>query len=147
MKKAILIILVSGLFVSFSTAQKLLDIYKNGPVKLIPEKSYGAKNNWGSLFNLYYDTLGTYDQPRGNDKKIVVAPDGSVFMSHKNRHEIWKFGPDGNLAKKFGTKGGKAYQFPYLPSVESVVDEKYVFTTDANARLKFFDLEGNTSNP
>lgn len=143
MKKAILIILCLGLFVSFSNAQKLLDIYKNGPVKLIPEKTYGANNNWESLFNLYYDTINIMEGEREEYKKIIVAPDGSVFMSHKNRHEIWKFGPDGNLAKKFGTKGGKAYQFPYMPSVESVVDGKYVFTTDANARLKFFDLEGN----
>jgi hypothetical protein len=80
---------------------------------------------------------------RGKNIKIIVAPDGSVFMSHKNRYEIWKFGPDGNFVKKFGTKGGKASQFPYLPSIEPVVDGKYIFTTDANARLKFFDLDGN----
>jgi hypothetical protein len=30
-----------------------------------------------------------------------------------------------------------------LPSIEPVVDGKYVFTTDVNARLKFFDLDGN----
>ena len=64
-------------------------------------------------------------------------------MSHKNRWEIWKFGPDGNLVKSFGARGGKAYQFPYLPLVEPVVDGKYVFSTDANGRLKFFDLDGN----
>lgn len=143
MKKTILFLLISVILNSTVSAQKLLDIYKNGPVKLVADKSYGAKNNWETLFNLYYDTLSTYDIPRGNDKKIVVAPDGSVFMSHKNRHEIWKFGPDGNFLKSFGAKGGKAYQFPMLPSVEPVVDGKYVFTTDVNARLKFFDLEGN----
>jgi hypothetical protein len=143
MKKAIIVLLISGLFTGFTSAQNLLDIYKNGPVKLTAEKTYGAKNNWESLFNLYYDTLGTYDQPRGNDKKIVVAPDGSVFMSHKNRHEIWKFGSDGSLVKKFGSKGGKANQFPMLPSVQPIVDGKYVFTNDVHSRLKFFDLDGN----
>jgi hypothetical protein len=135
--------MISAVFISTVSAQKLLDIYKKGPVKLVVDKSYGAKNNWETLFNLYYDTISTYDIPRGNDKRIVVAPDGSVFMSHKNRHEIWKFSPDGNFLKSFGTKGGKAYQFPMLPSVEPVVDGKYVFTTDVNARLKFFDLDGN----
>ena len=143
MKKTILITLILGLFVSYGTSQKLLDIYKNGPVKLIPDKTYGAKNNWESLFNLYYDTLNLIEGLKEEYKKIIVAPDGSVFMSHKNRHEIWKFGPDGSFLKSFGSKGGKAYQFPYLPSIEPVVDGKYIFTTDANARLKFFDLEGN----
>jgi hypothetical protein len=143
MRKSILIILISVIFAGFCNSQILLDLYKNGPVRLIPEKDYGVNNDWPSLFNLYYDTLGISEGEREEYKRIVVAPDGSVFMSHKNRHEIWKFGPDGTLVKKFGTKGGKAYQFPYLPSVEPVVDGKYVFTTDANARLKFFDLEGN----
>jgi len=139
--RAILIILASGLSAGTCSAQKLLDIYKNGPVKLIPEKKYGEKNKWESLFNLYYDSINFTEQE--GDKKIIVAPDGSVFMSHKNRHEIWKFGPDGTFVKKFGSRGGKAYQFPMLPSIEPVVDGKYIFTTDANARLKFFDLDGN----
>jgi hypothetical protein len=143
MKKTTLVILIFILYASLSYSQKLLDLYKKGPVRLISEKDYGIDNDWPSLFNLYYDTLNIMEGEREEYKKIIVAPDGSVFMSHKNRHEIWKFGPDGTLAKKFGTKGGKAYQFPYLPSVEPVVDGKYVFTTDANARLKFFDLEGN----
>lgn len=143
MKRMVLLFLVFAIQAGIVSAQKLIDIYKNGPVKLTADKTYGAKNNWETLFNLYYDTLGNYDRPRGNDKGIVVAPDGSVFMSHKNRHEIWKFGPDGNLVKRFGTKGGKAYQFPMLPTIQKVVDDKYVFTCDVNARLKFFDLDGN----
>ena len=143
MKNALLIILISVHFVCVSSAQKLLDIYKNGPVKLIPEENFGLGNNWTTLFNLYYDTLNISTGEREEYKKIIVTPDGSVFMSHKNRHEIWKFGPDGNFIKKFGSKGGKANQFPMLPSIQSVVDGKYIFTTDANARLKFFDLDGN----
>jgi hypothetical protein len=143
MKRIVLLFLILVIPAGIGSAQKLLDIYKNGPVKLVADKTYGAKNNWESLFNLYYDTISTYDLPRGNDKKIVVASDGSVFMSHKNRHEIWKFGPDGNFIKSFGSKGGKPYQFPMLPTIQPVVDGKYIFTCDVNARLRFFDLGGN----
>lgn len=139
----VLLFLVLIIPAGIVSAQKLLDIYKNGPVKLVADKTYGAKNNWESLFNLYYDTISTYDRPGGNEKKIVVAPDGSVFMSHKNRHEIWKFGPDGNFIKSFGSKGGKAHQFPMLPTIQPVVEGKYIFTCDVNARIKFFDLDGN----
>lgn len=143
MKKTILVILISGFFTGFVTAQTLLEIYKNGPVKLVPVKSYGVKNNWESLFNLYYDTLNISENEREQYKKIIVAPDGAVFMSHKNRYEIWKFSPDGNFVKAFGVKGGKANQFPMLPTIQPVVDNKYIFTSDVNGRLKFFDLEGN----
>ena len=143
MKRMVLLFLILSVTGSIGSSQKLLDIYKNGPVKLVPDKTYGSKNNWESLFNLYYDTLKLIEGLREEYKKIIVAPDGSLFMSHKNRHEIWKFGPDGNFLKSFGSKGGKAYQFPYLPSIEPVVDGKYIFTSDVNARLKFFDLEGN----
>ena len=142
MKRMTLFFFVLTLTAGMVSAQKLLDIYKNGPVKLVAEKTFGEKNNWESLFNLYYDTITKNVGPETN-KKIIVAPDGSVFMSHRNRHEIWKFGPDGNFVKKFGTKGGKADQFPYMPNIQPVVDNKYVFTSDVQGRLKFFDLDGN----
>jgi hypothetical protein len=143
MKRTGLFILILTITSGMVFSQKLLDIYKNGPVKLVPETSYGSKNNWTTLFNLYYDTIKKDVARRWNDKKIIIAPDGSVFMNHMNRHEIWKFGPDGTFLKKFGTKGGKANQFPMLPTVQGVVDGKYVFTDDVNARLKFFDMDGN----
>lgn len=143
MKKTILIILISGLLVSVTSAQKLLDIYKNGPVKLIPDKNYGTKNNWESVFNLYYDTINTHGQSSELDKKIIVAPDGYVFMDHRNRFEIWKFGPDGTFVKSFGSKGSKPNQFIMRPDIEAVVNDKYVITSEVNGRLKFFDLEGN----
>ena len=111
MKRMVLLFLVLIIPAGIVSAQKLVDIYKNGPVKLVADQTYGAKNNWEALFNLYYDTLRR-DVGREDAKKIIIAPDGSIFMSHRNRHEIWKFGPDGNLVKKFGVKGGKAYQFP-----------------------------------
>lgn len=142
MKRMVLLLLISVIPAGIISAQKLIDIYKAGPVRLVADKAYGAKNNWEILFNLYYDTITT-DVGREEEKKIVVAPDGSVFMSHRNRHEIWKFSPDGNFIKSFGTRGGKPNQFPMFPTIQSVVDGKYIFTSDVNARLKFFDLDGN----
>ena len=142
MKRMVLLFLVLIIPAGIGSAQKLLDIYKNGPVKLVADKTYGAKNNWESLFNLYYDTITKNVGPEWN-KRIVVAPDGSVFMSHKNRHEIWKFGPDGNFVKKFGSKGSKPGQFVYMPSVNPIIENKYVLTSDVGGRLNFFDLDGN----
>ncbi|MCU0456387.1 MAG: hypothetical protein MUE74_08800 [Bacteroidales bacterium] len=142
MKRIILLSVIAWLTLSFVSAQKLLDIYKSGPVRLVADKTYGAKNDWGSLFNLYYDTLRR-DVGRETEKKIILAPDGSLFMSHRNRHEIWKFGPDGNFIKAIGSKGGKQTQFPMMPNVNGIVDGKYFFTNDVNGRMRFFDLNGN----
>jgi hypothetical protein len=142
MKKTISVILISVLFASLSHAQKLLDIYKNGPVKLIPDKTYGSGNNWETLFNLYYDTI-TKNVGKEENKKIIAAPDGSIFMSHKNRHEIWKFGPDGNLIKKIGRKGSKPGQFVMIPTIQPVIENKYFLTSDVGGRLNLFDLNGN----
>jgi hypothetical protein len=143
MKKIVLFIAALSLFVNRVIAQDMLSIYNSGPVKLVPVEDYGDKNNWDELFGLYYQDKGiTYSQQE-EYKKIVVAPDGSVFMSHKNRYEIWKFGPDGNFVKRFGSKGGKYSQFQSYPSIQPVVNDRYVFTSDLNGRLKFFDLDGN----
>ena len=141
MKRIVMLFLILVIPTGFLSAQKLLDIYKNGPVKLVADKTYGAKNNWESLFNLYYDTI-TKNVGREEDKKIIVAPDGSVFMSHRNRHEVWKFGPDGNYLKKFGSKGGKQEQFSVMPLIYKVFDDKYLIISGGGGP-KFFDLEGN----
>lgn len=143
MKRTLVLIFTFFLVSGYSFSQNMLSIYKKGPVKLVPDRTYGSMNKWEGLFNLYYDSVRKDIGDKWNDKRIIVAPDGSVFMSHKNRHEIWKFGPDGNFLKRFGSKGGIATKFPMLPSIEPVIDGKYVFTTDVNARLKFFDLDGN----
>jgi len=141
MKRMVLLFLILFIPMGFLSAQKLLDIYKNGPVKLVADKTYGTKNNWETLFNLYYDTI-TKNVGREEDKKIIVAPDGSVFMSHRNRHEVWKFGPDGNYLKKFGSKGGKQEQFSNMPLIYPVVDNKYLIISGGGG-IKFFDLDGN----
>jgi len=143
MKRMVLLLLVFSIQAGIISAQKLIDIYKNGPVKLVADNAYGAKNNWETLFNLYYDTITKNVGPEV-DKKIIVAPDGSVFMSHRNRHEIWKFGPDGNFLKKFGGKGGKEGTFSKMPLIYPITENRYLIVCgDVDGKIKFFDLEGN----
>ncbi len=57
MKRMVLLLFVITIQAGVVSAQKLVDIYKNGPVKLVADQTYGANNNWETLFNLYYDTL------------------------------------------------------------------------------------------
>ncbi len=140
MKKSMILACVIILNTLLTNAQELFNIYKKGVVNLEAVADYGSKNNWQTLFSDF--NVIQYGSETGKHKKIVVAPDGSVFMSHKSRHEIWKFDKNGNFLKKFGKKGNAGDQFPSLPDVEGILDGKYLFTSDNQGRIKFFDLEG-----
>lgn len=138
--KKLLFLLVLSLGIVMH-AQKLNSIYMNGLVKLIPDSEYGKLNDWNKLFDLYNDTLN--NDWKQSTKAIIVAPDGSVFMSHRNRYVIWKFRPDGTFEKRFGGKGSKPGQFIMMPRVGCVIDSKYILTTDVGGHLNIFDLNCN----
>jgi hypothetical protein len=116
-------------------------VYQNGDVSLVPDAGYGQQNDWESLFPDYGQTM--VNKPVGVSKHIVVAPDGSVFMSHRTRHSISQFDKDGNFVREFGKKGGKnPADFIYMPSVEGILDGKYLYTTAVDGRMHFFALDG-----
>lgn len=110
-------------------SQQLSTLYKSGEIKLVPDAEYAKNNDW--------------DKPVSDNKQIVVAPDGSVFMSHRTRHSISKFDKNGNFVKEFGQKGSKTSDFRFTPNVEGILEGKYLYTSAADGRLHFFDLNGN----
>jgi hypothetical protein len=140
MKKNLFIAL---LFVSATLwSQQLSTIYKSGEIKLVPDANYAKNVNWDKQFSDFDQTA--WGKPIGTFKQIVVAPDGSVFMSHHTRHSISKFDKNGNFVKEFGKKGGKSpADFIYMPSVQGILDGKYIYTTAVDGRMHFFDLNGN----
>ena len=140
MKKNLFIAL---LFVSATLwSQQLSTIYKSGEIKLVPDASYAKNVNWDKQFSDFDQTA--WGKSVGLYKQIVVAPDGSVFMSHHTRHSISKFDKNGNFVKEFGKKGGKSpADFIYMPSVQGILDGKYLYTTAVDGRMHFFDLNGN----
>ncbi len=141
MKKLLILALVFLMNEIHLKSQELIEIYKKGKVNLEEVADYGNKNNWETLFNDY--NLVENGSLTGKQKRIVAAADGSVFMSHRSKYEIWKFDKNGNFLKKFGSKGSGAGQFPIKPEVYGILENKYVFTSDNQGRLMFFDLEGN----
>lgn len=134
------LLLLFGLGLS-TLGQNLSDIYKAGHVNIVEITGYAEKNNWNELFADYEKCA--FGKHIGKYKKIVIAPDGSIFMSHKTRHEIWKFDKDGNFIKKFGKKGSGPGQFIMLPSVQGILDNQFLYTNDVHGRMMFFDLDGN----
>lgn len=118
----------------------LSDHYRAERVSLERVAGYADANNWDELFSDYHDQWMGKDV--GRIRSIVVAPDGSVFMSHKTRYEIWKFNSNGRFVLSFGSKGSGTGSFVMRPKVEGVLGGKYVYTTDVQGRMLFFDLEG-----
>lgn len=121
-------------------SQDLVSFYKDGEINLLSDQDYGKTNDWNKIFPDYSVTYR--GKKTGKNKAIVVAPDGSVFMSHHTRHSISKFDKTGNYITDFGKKGGKEGDFVYMPSVQGILDGKYLYTTAVDGRMHFFDLNG-----
>ena len=98
MKKLIFTIILIGTTLSVS-AQKLIDVYKKGTVKLVPDTEYGQGNNWDNVFKTYYDTI--YSTAMGDRKSLILMPDGSAIVNHRYRNYYSKFSPTGKFEKEF----------------------------------------------
>ena len=140
MRTILLTILIMAVCHS-AKGQNLLSLYKGGQVILEEDKSYGAVNNWKEVF--FDIDYGWERHSDGKNRDIAIAPDGTVFMSHRSRHSISIYDRNGNYVKDFGRKGGKESDFVYMPFVAGVLDGKYVVTYAVDGRMLFFDLAGN----
>jgi len=125
------ILFLCFIFWSGFTHAGLLEIYKKGTISLKPSADFGKDSDWESIF---------YDR----DKHMVVAPDGSIFISNGSQHNLFKFDPDGNLLKTFSQKG----QGPgdtNRPDGITILDGRYLVVAENPSvrRISLFDLEGN----
>jgi hypothetical protein len=141
MKKSILIAFLTTIALSIS-AQKLIDVYKKGTVKLIPDSEYGQGNNWDNVFKTYYDTL--YNSPMGNRKSLIIMPDGSVIVNHRYRNYYSKFSPTGKFEKEFGIMNTKGVQYKKTNAIEGIINNNTFFTgLDNMGNMICFDFDGN----
>lgn len=141
MKKITLLILLI-IAVDALSAQKLLDIYKKGTVKLIPDEAYGKDNDWDKVFETWYDTL--YNKPMGNRKSLKILPDGSVVIDHAYRNYFSLFSPDGNFIKEFGITNNKGERFVKTQGIAGIVNNNMFFSNLNNmGKMLCFDFEGN----
>ncbi len=142
MKSIVLTSLIIALSLPLSYAQSLSQFYNNETVHLKQVPAYAEMNDWNELFSDYYNVEKS-GRALGRIKRIVVAPDGSAFMSHKTTYAIWKFDSNGELVKKFGKKGSGKGEFVMRATVGGILDGKYLYTTDNQGRISLFDLVGN----
>jgi hypothetical protein len=133
------------IFMMFSTVlmpADLIDVYKKGPVKLVPDPDFGKNTDWGKLFFDFHEGSQT-GKPIGLLKDIAMADDGSIFISNYSQYTIFKFDKDGNFIKKFGKKGNKTGEFFWRPSSISILDNRYLTVRIYHGRIHLFDLDGN----
>jgi len=108
----------------------LIDIYKSGKIKLVPDPTFGKNTEWDMYF------------PQGI-RDIAFAEDGSFFATGSG-HCVYKFDKNGNFINKFGQKGRGPGDF-YAPGNLSILDNKYLLIGEyaTSRRISVFDLNGN----
>jgi len=134
-------IMIISLFAMSMYGQKLVDIYKKGTVRLIPDTEYGKGNDWNKVFKTWYDTL--YSTPMGGRKSLVVMPDGSVVVNHRYRNYYSRFSPSGQFEKEFYVTSQKGVPFRETTEIEGVVNNNTFFTVPDNmGNALCFDFNG-----
>ena len=134
MKRRVFLLIVFILILSLSLSSSLLDIYKSGKLKLVPDPNFGKGTEWDIYF-----PQGIHD--------IAFAKDGSFFatgLGNKACHCVYKFDKNGKFIKKIGRKGRGPGDL-YGPGDLSILDNKYLLVGEypSTRRISVFDLNGN----
>ena len=131
-KSALFMIFITILSLSLSAS--LLDIYKSGKLKLVPDPNFGK----GTAWDIYFPQ-GILD--------IAFTKDGSFFatgLGNKACHCVYKFDKNGKFIKKIGRKGRGPGDL-YYPGKLSILDNKYLIILENPRvrRISIFDMNGN----
>lgn len=121
-------------------SQNLVEIYKKGAVKLVPETNYAQDNDWNQVFRSYYDKM--YDTYIGKRKYVTVLSDGSVVVSHSYKDYYTLFDKDGNFVREFSISTGKNKKLQ-KPIVGALNDKILYTKSDNMGKIHFVDLQGN----
>ncbi len=138
----ILFIVAMILFTQAGFAQKLIDIYKKGAVKLIPDREYARGNDWNKVFINYNDTL--YGKPMANRSNLTLMPDGSAVVGYPYHNLYSLFSPTGKFVKEFGVKNSKGVLLRKVNQIMGIVNNNTFYTgLDNMGNMICFDFNGN----
>ncbi len=111
MKKSLIVLFCLALTVALPvSAQKLVDLYKKGTIRLVADKNFAQGNDWNAAFHAYKDSM--YGRNVGARKSLVLLPDGSVIVNNTYRNFYTKFNAQGKFVGEFKLKStsGKVFQ-------------------------------------
>jgi hypothetical protein len=136
-----LIIIISLLFCANNLfAQSLIDIYKKGTVKLIPDTEYAKDNDWGKILKI--DPEAKYDDPKGDNKSLVMMPDGSVAVNHYSRNYFSVYDPTGKYKNDYYVTNSTGKKFISSVTIKGVNKNSFFNRPDAMGNMDCFDFEG-----
>lgn len=138
-KKTLLLAMLFVTVLSFS--QSLIDTYKKGNVKLVVDETYANENDWGKVFETYYDTI--YGTAMGNRKSIKILPDGSLIVNHEYRNFYSKFSATGKFENEFGIKNASGKRFEKTKPIEGIINQSFFTKLDNMGKMVCFDFDGN----
>jgi len=121
-------------------AQSLIDIYKMGTIKLVPDQAYAQGNNWEKVFLNYYDTI--YNRSMGERKSIVMTPDGSVIVNHEYRNFYSRFDPSGKFIEEFGIINSSGRQLNNTKPIRGVLNNTFFTGLDNMGNMICCDFSG-----
>lgn len=129
--RKIIIPLFVCLIVSCFLSADLIEQYKSGEIKLIPDSKFGMNTNWDLLFR------------KNIDNHFAFLPDGSFFRSASKAHKIYKFSDNGDILFEFGQEGQGPGDINN-PLELSILDEQYLLVRElaSQRRISIFDLNG-----
>jgi hypothetical protein len=124
-----------------ANAQKLLDLYKKGTIRLIADKTFAQGNNWDKVFATYRDSMGRSNV--GARKSLVILPDQSIIVNNTYRNFYTKFNAQGKFVKEFNLKSTKGRVFKKAQAIKGVLGNNLLFCAiDDPGNMYVIDFNG-----
>ncbi len=139
--KSIIYAVILFFTTQFAYGQSLVDIYKKGIVKLVPDSEYAKNNDWNEVFKTYYDTI--YNKPMGDRKSIIMMPNGSLIVNHAYRNFYSKFDADGNFIEEFGITNSAGKRFKKINNIAGVIKNDFYTGLDNLGNMLCMDFDGH----
>ncbi|MFN3556686.1 MAG: hypothetical protein ACK4VN_12040 [Bacteroidales bacterium] len=142
MKKLKTAILLALLFPLGISAQTPASLYQSAKIRLVADPTFGQNVNWDRVFASYHDTL--YGRWRGDEKSLMVLPDGSVVVSHTYKDFYTHFDARGRFVEEFAVKRPGGGNFRSLRHIQGVLKNNILFSgLDNMGNMLCFDIRGN----
>ena len=129
-----------------ASAQLLIDLYKKGTVKLIPESNYGTGNDWNTIFesyNDYYESAYGRKSPVGDRMSIIMMPDGSIIVNQPSRKFQSRFDPNGKYVKNFSISNNSGKSIGSNKIIQGVINNNFYTGADNTGKITCCDFDGN----
>ncbi len=123
------------------SAQKLVDVYQSGIVKLVADENFAAGNDWNNVFSSFNDSL--YGKHVGARKSLKILPDESVVVSHAYRDFYSMFSGNGTFQKEMKIINESGNPFKRANAIEGIINNRIFYTgLDNMGKSLCFDFNG-----